>query len=326
MKMAEQFTLIFKLEVMTMNHKKFLSIISATALAVTPISMNTYAVEDTEIEAPVQTEMTTPTEENSQPTVTTTAPVTTKSTTTTTKKATTTTTTTTTTAPVTTTTSVNAINIQSVCQHIVDSDINGRVLVELPKGVTAKTIISYSSPEDDSHQYYSCNVNGGKIYAFEVEGRDTTEDDFRIYTISVEITDSESEFTASPYSDTFTIPDGNDNPDSYKEITYKFNTDIADSAVDWTVSTNTETEKEITVYLSETALGDVNGDKKIDSTDASMVLAEYALISTGGKPSFTASQKKSADVNRSGNIDSSDASRILAYYAELATGGKPEWD
>ena len=73
-------------------------------------------------------------------------------------------------------------------------------------------------------------------------------------------------------------------------------------------------------------LGDVNVDGKVDSSDASAVLAEYANVQTGGAGEFTESQLKSADVNSDGKIDSSDASKILAYYAMISTGKEPSWD
>ena len=69
-------------------------------------------------------------------------------------------------------------------------------------------------------------------------------------------------------------------------------------------------------------LGDVNGDGMVDSSDASLVLTEYALISTGGNGNFSESVKKLADFDKDGTIDSSDASLILAYYAHVSTGGK----
>ncbi len=68
-------------------------------------------------------------------------------------------------------------------------------------------------------------------------------------------------------------------------------------------------------------LGDVDEDGSADSTDASLVLAEYALISTGHGGEFTERQVKIADVNYDGSIDSSDASDILSFYAFTATGG-----
>lgn len=73
-------------------------------------------------------------------------------------------------------------------------------------------------------------------------------------------------------------------------------------------------------------LGDVNEDDSVDSSDASLVLAEYALIQTGGKPTFTEKQRLAADVNKDNAIDAADASKILAFYAMVSTGKKPTWD
>ena len=73
-------------------------------------------------------------------------------------------------------------------------------------------------------------------------------------------------------------------------------------------------------------LGDVNEDGKVDSSDASLVLEEYAVIQTGGAGAFTENQKKAADVNNDSKTDSSDASKILEYYAMISTGKEPSWD
>ncbi len=92
-----------------------------------------------------------------------------------------------------------------------------------------------------------------------------------------------------------------------------------------TTSTATTTTPPTTTEPTYT-LGDVDEDGKVDSVDASLVLAEYALIQTGGKLTFTDAQKKAADVNHDGKTDSSDASKILEYYAAVSTGKKPTWD
>lgn len=68
-------------------------------------------------------------------------------------------------------------------------------------------------------------------------------------------------------------------------------------------------------------LGDINGNNIVDSSDASNVLAVYALVSTGKESGLTAEQAKAADVNGDGVIDAADASLILAYYAHISTGG-----
>lgn len=62
--------------------------------------------------------------------------------------------------------------------------------------------------------------------------------------------------------------------------------------------------------------GDVNCDGKIDSSDASCILADYAALSTGENASLN---KMLADYNNDNAIDSSDASEVLAKYAELST-------
>jgi hypothetical protein len=80
------------------------------------------------------------------------------------------------------------------------------------------------------------------------------------------------------------------------------------------------------VSLGSFTLGDVNEDGSINSSDASKVLEEYALIQTGAEPTFTEIQKISADVNKDYSVDSSDASKILAYYADSSTGKTPSWD
>ncbi|SEL37023.1 Transglutaminase-like superfamily protein [Ruminococcus sp. YRD2003] len=68
-------------------------------------------------------------------------------------------------------------------------------------------------------------------------------------------------------------------------------------------------------------MGDVNGDGKVDSSDASLILAEYSRLSTDGENLLTREQVISADLNSDGKTDSSDASKILGYYSHISTGG-----
>lgn len=65
-------------------------------------------------------------------------------------------------------------------------------------------------------------------------------------------------------------------------------------------------------------LGDVNGDGVINSSDASDILADYAVTSSGG---VSILDKDIADVNKDKQTDSSDSSLILAYYAYISAGG-----
>lgn len=64
-------------------------------------------------------------------------------------------------------------------------------------------------------------------------------------------------------------------------------------------------------------LGDVNGDNKIDSKDAVLVLKDYAENLAGKS---TTIDKTVADVNANNNVDSKDAVWILRYYANTLTG------
>lgn len=63
-------------------------------------------------------------------------------------------------------------------------------------------------------------------------------------------------------------------------------------------------------------LGDVNGDKAVNSKDAVYVLVDYAKTLTGKQSSLN---KKIADINGDGTINSIDAVKILQYYAKTLT-------
>lgn len=68
-------------------------------------------------------------------------------------------------------------------------------------------------------------------------------------------------------------------------------------------------------------LGDVNNDKLIDAADASKILAEYALRSSGKNSKFNKQQRVAADVNTDGVIDAVDASLVLGFYAYVSGNG-----
>jgi len=88
-----------------------------------------------------------------------------------------------------------------------------------------------------------------------------------------------------------------------------------------TLYTDVSPERRYFYISSDFSLGDVNDDGKIDATDATLVLVNYSLLSTGEKMQLTESQQKAADVNGDGKIDASDATMILQYYSYLSTGG-----
>lgn len=87
-----------------------------------------------------------------------------------------------------------------------------------------------------------------------------------------------------------------------------------------TAETTTTTTTAVTTQpLVKPCLGNVNDDYTISPLDASLVLQEYAILSTENTGTFTEEQFKAADVNSDGIIDTSDASTILSYYAYLST-------
>ena len=86
-------------------------------------------------------------------------------------------------------------------------------------------------------------------------------------------------------------------------------------------STTTATTTTTTPPEPEIVLGDVNGDGKVDSVDASKILKEYARVSTGYGSILDERQKAAADVDGSGRVDSIDASNVLAFYSYISGGG-----
>lgn len=215
------------------------------------------------------------------------------------------------------------VKVEAVCEHFNPADINGRAVITVPEGVSANVSIIYESPEYDAHSYYANTVEGGKSYSFDLEGRDNIGDDYRNYTISVELTGGVYDITSVAYTDTFSIPDGNDDPDSFCEKSYVFTVDDHESTAEWDVMLNEENSKEIAVHLNYVMLGDVDGDTVINASDASLVLAEYSLRSTERPSALTPKKCIAADVNKDNTIDSSDAAKILIYYSASLTGGAP---
>ncbi len=76
------------------------------------------------------------------------------------------------------------------------------------------------------------------------------------------------------------------------------------------------------VTLTSALFGDVNGDKKVDSNDASAVLAAYSKVSTGAEHGLSDVQAACGDTDRDGQLSSKDASAILSYYTYLSTNGE----
>lgn len=111
--------------------------------------------------------------------------------------------------------------------------------------------------------------------------------------------------------------------ESYR-LTDKISLEYGKNTIPLITETDRTEPKEINIIVYRGSynllIGDVNDDKVVNASDASEVLAEYALVSSGKAGTFTENQKKAADFNNDGTINSSDASEILSYYAEISSG------
>ena len=205
------------------------------------------------------------------------------------------------------------------------NDVNGNINVNIPENTTAEIRITFTSPEVTDTPYYIINAEGKKSVSMDIEGRDTTDNDYRNYTLRVALKSTEYDDIVV-YMDNFNVPDINDNPDSFMKTDYNFSVDNEYSGSDWTLSSENATEKNIIMHYGNSKMGDINTDGFIDAVDASLASIEYSLLSTKGTGEFNERQKISADVNKDGFIDAVDASMISIYYAELSTGGNPTWE
>ncbi len=215
-----------------------------------------------------------------------------------------------------------------VYQEFDENEVNGAVIVNVPENTTAEVLITFTSPEVTDEPYYKSSIEGGKSCSFAIEGRDNTESDYRNYKVSIELTGGEYNITSSAITDEITVPDVNDNPDSYVEYVYNFTIDGGDfsSEKDWDIVSEKDNIKNIAVHLNNITMGDIDSNGIVDANDASYILTEYALLSTGSTGDFSSRQNVQADVNNDGIINSNDASKILAYYSVNSTGGNASWD
>lgn len=217
-----------------------------------------------------------------------------------------------------------------------ENDVNGRVTIELPDGVSAHVEITFDSPEGKDLPYYSSDIDssaGSGI--FDIEGRDKTEDDYRTYNLSVSFEGGQYGRTGE-ITDTFTVYDPNDTPNSFTDFEYIFTADDAFAAepAELTKETNSGgvtgnyvRHKEYTLHLG-LMLGDVTCDGIITGSDATTALMEYTLLSSDQPGKFSTYQNHAADVTHDGIITGSDATKILQYYTLLSSdeNAVPDWD
>lgn len=65
--------------------------------------------------------------------------------------------------------------------------------------------------------------------------------------------------------------------------------------------------------------GDVNGDNNIDSVDASLLLKDYASVSSGHGYTLSSFQRAKSDLTADDKMDAVDASAMLRIYARNST-------
>lgn len=236
-----------------------------------------------------------------------------------------------------------AAAVEPVFDDFNELDVNGSVTVNLPDNSEAYIDITFISPENSfEYDYYkgTFNSSDSSSYRFDIEGYGCVKDeegvvtDGREYTFSISASDTEIGYVSGVFSEPVIVPDIDENPDLFTN--YVYNVSIVQEDTDEFYSSETTEKTEngtrvietsLILYIPETAVkGDVNDDGVINAVDASAVLTEYALIATGGGPTFNQKKNIAADVNEDGVINAVDASKILTYYAVQATGGTPSWD
>ena len=106
--------------------------------------------------------------------------------------------------------------------------------------------------------------------------------------------------------------------EQWKKIDIRDSNDSLSSAkIHFNSKAEGNTTKPTTSTTNSKLLGDINGDEKIDSKDAVIVLKSYAEKLAGNE---TKDDTLAGDVNGDGEVDSKDAVIILKYYAATLTG------
>lgn len=86
-------------------------------------------------------------------------------------------------------------------------------------------------------------------------------------------------------------------------------------------TTTTTTTTTITTTEPPHMLGDINNDKIITGSDATLALHEYTLLSSGMPGDLSMAQKIACDINKDGIITGTDATLLLRYYTYLSSNG-----
>ncbi len=182
--------------------------------------------------------------------------------------------------------------------------------------------------------YLSTNING---YAYTKSGGDILKDTVISLTVD-SITLTHADGTSSDIA--YNGPSDNafakeNNGTDYRVNIYNtWGTSVKDINNDLSASPmgdgDTLTVKFTITGLADSpfnvALGDVDGNEKVEMIDAYNVLMESSILSAGGDPTFTEEQKTAADIDGNGKIEMIDAYYVLLYSSYISAGGNPTWE
>ena len=183
-----------------------------------------------------------------------------------------------------------------------------------------ETISSKGSQYDPNYSFSGTiyGVNGSKAQSY------ASNNNIKFQTIG----SLQNETTTMPTTTTTTTAKTTTSTTTSKTTTSTTSKTTTSTTTTTTTSFKTTTTTPATTTTTTTtaphdkdySLGDVNGDNYIDAVDASMVLSEYAKVSSNLNGSFNDKQKKAANVDNNSYIDAVDASKILSYYAYVSSG------
>lgn len=170
-------------------------------------------------------------------------------------------------------------------------------------GSDGKSIVAASGVSETEFSNYISNISTVKVgdQSYSASGKRGVKlvNEDGTLNASVNKTDKEGKVTTTEYikdGDVVTI-----SANGYDDITLTFGK-----------ATTTDVE---------VSLGDVNGDGKVDSKDA-VVILQYFAESIVNKNNITVkADEKAADLNADGSIDSKDAVLVLQYFAESIVKG-----
>ncbi len=118
---------------------------------------------------------------------------------------------------------------------------------------------------------------------------------------------------------TTTTPETTTTTTTTPETTTTTTTTPETTTTTYTAPETTTTTPETTPNITDIVLGDVNGDRQIDTSDAANILIEIARIGAGIQPSFSDAQKSAANLN-GGDLDTGDAALLLQYISAVGAG------